>query len=474
VTSTPASAFGEALRRKREDAGLSLRRLAVLVSYSPGWMSRVENGLANPTLQMAQLCDRHLSAGNELTALARCLLAEGPGAPPPARIAPQLPRGMGDLIGRGHDLRFLDRRLSDSAGSGDGMLVSVEGPVGIGKSALAVHWAHSVGGLFPEGVLFADLHGHSSGMSPLSPNTVLEAFLAALGIGAEAMPSGVARRAALFQTLTAGRRILIVLDNAANSAQVQALLPSRSGCAVVITSRRRLTGLAVRDDAAVLSLRPLSESDAVDVLHSFVGTGGEGGQGTSRIAARLCGHVPLALRVAGYRLATSRSPSGLVRDLVDPVTRLDLLSDADDSSVSVRAALERSYLDLDAAAARMFRLLGLTPAGLSAAAAAVLSGQPQRQAQRALDSLLDLHLAGLDGGDYRLGELEGAFAAEKLAIGESAAERAAAVQRLALWSSRRSSAFQRAPVADTASAYLLLEGSNRTTLSARTAVVHGG
>jgi len=484
VTSTPdpvfgealrrKRVFGEALRRKREEAGLSLRRLAALVSYSPGWMSRIENGLANPTLQMAQLCDRHLSVGDELAALAQRIVADGPGAQLPARIPMQLPRGAGVLIGRDLDLGFLDRRMADAASSGDSMLVSVEGPAGIGKTALVVQWAYRVWSRFPDGVLFADLHGHTRGMSPVSPSAVLHVCLTALGVGAKAITSGVARRAALFRTLTSGRQVLIVLDNASNSAQVQALLPGRSACAVVITSRRRLTGLAVRDDASVLSLDPLTESDARDVLHSCVSTGYDAGDRTFRVVARQCGCVPLALRVAGYRLATTRSPSGLVRDLVDPVTRLDPLSDADDSSVCVRTALECSYLNLDAAAARMFRLLSLVPAGLTAAGAAVLGGQPQRSAQRALDGLLDLHLAGLNGGEYRLGELEVAFAAEKLALEESAAERVAALQRLAVWRERRYLVFQQAPAADAASAYALLAGSNRTTLSARTGLVHRG
>lgn len=472
MTSTPASVFGGELRRKREEAGISLRRLAALVSYSPGWMSRVENGKANPTLQMAQLCDRHLSVDDELTTLARRLLGDGPDTRPPARIPIQLPRYAGALVGRESHLGFLDYRMADAARNGDSMLVSIEGSAGIGKTALAVQWAHRVRGRYPDGVLFTDLQGHTSGMSPVSPGAVLHAFLTALGVGAKAIPSGVARRAAYFRTLTAGRQLLIVLDNAANSAQVQALLPGGSACAVVITSRRCLAGLAVRDDACVLGLDPLTEADACEVLHSFVSSDRDVGDGTFRLVARQCGRVPLALRVAGYRLATTRSPSGLVRDLVDPVTRLDPLSDAGDSSACVRTALESSYLDLDVSAARMFRLLSLVPAGLTTAGAAVLGSQPQRTAQRALDGLLDLHLAGLSGGEYRLSELEAALATEKLAQEESAAERRAALQRLAAWRGRRLSAFQRGSAVDAAPARLLLAGGNSTTLSARGGPVH--
>ncbi|MFC6080477.1 helix-turn-helix domain-containing protein [Sphaerisporangium aureirubrum] len=425
------STFGQTLRRKREEAGFSLRRLARLVCYSPGWMSRIENGLASPTLQMAQICDRQLAANGELIALAQDVLINRQRLVLPA----QVPRGTDRLIGRDQELRFLDNRLERSRTTATGMVVSIEGDAGVGKTELAKCWAHRVAESFEDGVLFADLQGYSVEVEPVASEQVLEGFLTALGTEPASVPEGLDQRAALLRTLTARRQILMVLDNAVNSRQVQPLLPNGPGCTVLVTSRRRLKALTVRDMAASLQLDPLAAKDAVDVLQSMAAGACEDEAATTRLLARQCGRVPLALRIAGFLLSTSRRARDLARDMSDPSTRLDLLSDTDDTTLSVRAALERSYQDLDGDAARMFRLLGLVPLGVGAAAASEMSGWPGRRTRRALESLVDVHLAHCDDtGRYVLGELDAAFAAEKAAEEETDAERGAALDRLTAWS----------------------------------------
>ncbi|MFI5822810.1 helix-turn-helix domain-containing protein [Streptomyces rishiriensis] len=421
-----AATFGETLRKKREEAGISLRRLAHLVSYSPGWVSRVENGLVSPTLQMARLCDRQLSADGELVALAHSLLASPQRELPPV----QVPRDTDGLIGRERELQFLDHHLDRSRKDSIGMLVSIEGNVGLGKTATAVRWAHRRAEFFEDGVLFADMQGYSNHVEPLAAEEVLEGFLTALGVDAVDIPASLNQRAAFFRTLTARRRILIVLDNAAGSLQVQPLLPSWHSCAVVVTSRRRLTALAVRNKAVPLPLGPLAAHDAVDVLKSFADdTRGNSEAAAYRVLAGQCGSVPLALRIAGNRLAASGRVQDLVRDLANPATRLDLLSDTEDTTLSIRSALERSYCELDRPAARMFQLLGLTQPGLTALEAAALSDWSVSRSQRALESLTDIHLAYHGDGRYTLDELSSVLAAEKAAAEETEEARMAALER---------------------------------------------
>ncbi|MFE2972826.1 helix-turn-helix domain-containing protein [Streptomyces sp. NPDC059340] len=442
--STQVSTFGETLRKKREEAGLSLRGFADLVSYSPGWVSKIENGLGSPTLQMARLCDNKLSAGGELIGLVQEIPAIRQRVEPPF----QLPRDAECVIGRQRELRILNDCLNRSTKATTGMLVSIEGGVGTGKTSLAVRWAHQVADSFGGGTLFADLQGYSGHHEPVSAKQVLKDFLTTLGVDSVDIPASLGQRAAFFRTLTARRRVLVVLDNAADYPQVQPLLPGGPGCAVVVTSRRRLMELAVRDQAFTLPVGPLAADDAVNVLRSFVGdTRSSAEAAASRVLARQCGYVPLALRIAGFRLATSRPTQELIRDLANPVTRLDLLSDAKDIALSVRAALERSYRDLDKSAARMFRLFGLVPPGLTAPAAAALSDWPMCRSRRALESLVDIHLVHYDGdGRYTLDELNSAFAAERAFAEESAKECMTAMERLADWLKNQSAAMTRRPL----------------------------
>ncbi|WP_019812379.1 helix-turn-helix domain-containing protein [Saccharomonospora halophila] len=404
--------FGAVLRRRREERGLSLRGLAGLICYSPGWLSKIENGLVRPTLPMAMLCDRELATGAEFATLAREFAQRDSESPTPA----QLPRETDGFIGREREIEFLDTSYEGCDRIRRGMLATVEGNAGTGKTALALRWAHRVADRFDDGIMFAGLQGYSANARPLDPGQVLGEFLVALGVGEKNIPSRQEQRASLLRTLTARRRMLIILDDAASSSQVQPLLPSGHDCAVVVTSRRRLTGLTVRNKATSLTLRPMLARESGEVLRSFLGEADyDAKSGAFQRLARQCAHIPLALRIVGARLAsTSLRVEHLVRDLADPETRLDLLSDAEDASLSMRTALERSYRDLDRQSARIFRVLGLSSPDTVPPLARVLSECPHRRAREALHRLADVHLIGdSDGGAYALDELTGAFAAEK-------------------------------------------------------------
>ncbi|MGC0416436.1 helix-turn-helix domain-containing protein [Embleya sp. AB8] len=406
--------FGAALRHHRRQQGLSLRQLAGLVAYSPGWLSRIENGMSTPTMQLARLCDRELATDGVLAALAGSGLATRPGRLRPA----QLPAGPAQFVGREHDLRALDALLAHSTQTHSPLTVSIDGPPGVGKTALMIRWANQVSAAFPDGVLYRDLRGHSADAEPMRPTDVLADFLAALQICAPAVPADVEQRAAMFRSVLAGRRMLVILDNAADSRQVAPLLPGTAGCAAVVTSRRRLTGLAVRAGAAKVSLGPMSPEESFALLCAVVGP--------ERILAEpdaardlgwRCAYLPLALRIAAEQLATRphRSVALLVGELADDGDRLNVLSDGDDPNLAVRSAFWGSYRELDAEASRAFRLLGLYPSNrIQASVAAALIERPLAHTRRLLESLVSVHLLEETGPDrYRLANLLRAYAAER-------------------------------------------------------------
>ncbi|GDY32888.1 ATP-binding protein [Gandjariella thermophila] len=425
--------FGAELRRWRQHRGLSLRRLARLVSYSPGHLSKVEHGSKPPTVELAKACDRVLGTGGQLTELVPRRSEWSARVLRPA----QLPAGAAaGFVGRDDALRRLDEMLSDDPDAV--VLAAIDGPPGAGKTALALRWAHHAAGRFPDGQLYADLRGYVPEGVPARPEEVLEEFLVAFGVPAERIPVGLSRRAALFRSVLADRRVLVVLDNAAGSEQVDSLLPGTAGCGVVVTSRKRLSGLVVRAGARRLTLGAMQPHESVALLRRVIGARRADAESDAvETLAGQCGHLPLALRVAAERVAARphRAVADLVTELAAEGERLDLLATDDDASVAVRAAFSWSYRSLAPEVAAMFRLLGLHPgAEIGLAASAALAGHPEPRVRRWLDALTSAHLLDEVGRDrYRLHDLLREYAAERARVEDGAAEREAAVRRLTDW-----------------------------------------
>ncbi|MFJ6573413.1 ATP-binding protein [Streptomyces sp. NPDC091292] len=329
------------------------------------------------------------------------------------------------------DLEHLDAALGE-----DGVLV-IAGTAGVGKTSLAVHWAHRSKGHFPDGQLYVNLRGYDPG-APLTAALALERFLVALGVPAAAIPTDVEARAALYRTLLADRNMLVVLDNAAGVGQVRPLLPGTGRCLTLITSRSRLSGLVARDGARRVTLEVFEESAAVRLLHET--TGGYRTDDDQDVAelARLCARLPLALRVAAERAAARpRVPlSMLIDDLRDESSLWDALSsDDDDEADAVRTVFAWSYRALPADAARLFRLLGLHPGpDFSAHAAAVIAAIPTGQARRQLDVLVGVHLLEQIGPDrYQFHDLLRAYAIDQTQRLDPPDDRHTTVRRILSW-----------------------------------------
>ena len=333
---------------------------------------------------------------------------------PPRPDAPrQLPGDVGDFVGRAARLVDLDRLLGTERAGG---IAAVVGTAGVGKTAFAVHWAQTRSTRFPDGQLYVDLRGFAR-TQPVSASQALARFLRALGVGGAELPRELDERAALYRSLIAGRRMLVVLDNARDVEQIAQLLPGSSSCSVLVTSRDNLTGLIVRHGAHRLELDVLPPADASALLGALVGARvAAEPEATERLAAQ-CARLPLALRIAAD-IAVS-SPSGrlshLVADLEPAPRRLDLLEAGDDPDTAVRAVFSWSYSRLPPAPAEVFRLIGLhASAEFDAAEVAGFSGLPEPEAQRTLGVLLRLHLVEQAAdGRYRMHELLRIYAAEQ-------------------------------------------------------------
>lgn len=355
---------------------------------------------------------------------------ETPAAEAGVRRVPvrQLPLDLPDFTGRDHlvgELVGLLRRHRDRRAP---VVVALSGPPGVGKSATAVHVAHAVADRFPDGQLHVDLGGTS--VNPRTPGNVLSELLRALGVAAGAMPRRLAERAALLRSTLAGRRICLVLDDAAGAAQVRPLLPGAGGCAVLITARVRMPDL---NGAHAVDVGLLSESEAFRLLADLVGADRAAAQPASTAAiVRSCGYLPLAIRVVGARLAHRPSwPLPMMADrLRDESRRLGELRVGD---LAVDASVTLSYAQLPADAALAFRGLGtLGPVQFPGWVVAALLGRPE--AGDVLDTLVDAHLVEALGADeagqprYRLHDLLRCYAVERAA--ESGENGAAGLRRV--------------------------------------------
>ncbi len=354
-------------------------------------------------------------------------------------VPQQLPLDVPGFTGREAELAQLDGlRVEAGEQPATVVIALVSGTAGVGKTAMAVHWAHRARPHFPDGTLFANLRGYDPAGVPVQPDEVLDGFLRSLGVPPESIPPNVEERSALFRSQLDGRRVLIVLDNAGTSEQVRWLLPASASCLVMVTSRSQLSGLVVRDGARRVPVDSLAVPEALALLRRLMGpVRVDAEPGEAAELARLCGYLPLALCVAAERANTRPHLllADLTQELAEQYDRLDLLAADDDETTAVRAAFSWSYKALAPAAARMFRLLGLHPGpDISLAAVTALSARTRHQARRQLDVLTSVHLLQEISRDrYRFHDLLRVYALDRAHADEPAPERANAVRRVLDW-----------------------------------------
>jgi DNA-binding SARP family transcriptional activator/transcriptional regulator with XRE-family HTH domain len=346
----------------------------------------------------------------------------------------ELPAAVGYFAGRQAELAALADLLDESAGSA-GMLVisAIDGTAGVGKTALAVHFAHQVADRFPDGQLYVNLRGFGPAGQPVTSAATVRGFLDALGVPAGHIPASPDAQAGLYRSVLAGRRALILLDNARDANQIRPLLPAAPGCLVLITSRSQLAGLVAAEGAHLLTLGLLNDEEASELLARRLGDERIAAEpGSVRELTRLCARLPLALAIAAARAAarTAFPLAALAAEMRSAQGRLAAL-DAGDPASSVRVAFSWSYQALGAAAARMFRLLGLHPGpDISARAAASLAGISLVEARRLLAELAAAHLLTEHvPGRYTCHDLLRAYAAEQVAALDDDTARRAALAR---------------------------------------------
>jgi DNA-binding SARP family transcriptional activator/tetratricopeptide (TPR) repeat protein len=353
-------------------------------------------------------------------------------------VPAQLPADVYGFAGRDEPLARLDALLAGMAmaapvGPSAVVISAVSGTAGVGKTALAVHWAHRVADRFPDGQLYVNLRGFDPGGQAMDPADAVRGFLDALGVAVERIPAGLDTQAALYRSLVAGKRILVVADNARDAEQVRPLLPGTATALVVVTSRNRLTSLVASGGARPLALDVLSAVEARQMLTRRLGgerVDAEPDAVDQIIAA--CAGLPLALAIVAARAQQSGFPlAGIASDLDKTDLRLDAL-DAGDSTTDVRAVFSWSYATLTPAAARLFRLLGLRVGpDISTAAAASLAGLPRSDVRRLLAGLTRANLLVEPvPGRYTCHDLLRAYAMDLVDANDSGGERRAALTRL--------------------------------------------
>ncbi|MCW2569520.1 MAG: hypothetical protein JWN54_3617 [Mycobacterium sp.] len=409
------------------------RKAEALAAYRDARVQlRDELGI-EPGTELAHLHQQILESDPSLAAPSAAVVVQvstGPyGAAPPA----QLPHGMPDFTGRDAELDCLDSLL-DSDGARDAVTITaITGTAGVGKTALAVHWAHQVRDRFADGQLYVNLRGFDPTGAAMEPPEAIRGFLDAFAVPTARIPVSLEAQAALYRSLLAGRRVLIVLDNAGDADQVRPLLPGAAGCFVVVTSRNELTGLVAAEDAQSLPVDLLPAAEARQLLGRRLGT--------ARLAAEpvavddiveFCARLPLALTIVAARAATHpHFPlAAIAEELRDSLDPLDAL-DSEDKATDVRAVFSWSYRRLSDGAQHLFRLLGLHAGpDISTPAAASLAGVVPARVRPLLGQLARAHLVEeRSPGRFAFHDLLRAYAGEQAELVDDAADRHVAIRR---------------------------------------------
>lgn len=410
----------EAVRKYSADRG-RLGQLSVTTGVEEFWRPRyaaVEHAFSYRQIQRSETLRIPVPA---------------PPEPHPPVVPHQLPPAVSHLSGRSRELAALTAVIAQNAPAGCAVIALVGGMAGVGKTALAVHWAHKVAGRFPDGQLYVNLRGCDPDGPPMSPDAVVRDFLTALGVPAAQIPATPAARVALYRSLLYDRRMLVVLDNAHTVEQVRPLLPASSGCLVLVTSRSRMAGLIAADGARSVMLDVLAGDTAGDLLARRLGPHRVAAEPRAvRDVVERCGGLPLALVLVATR---ALAHPGVALDTL--AVRLlyggrDPNALAGDPATDLEAAFSWSYRTLSPPAARLFRLLGLHPGqDVSAAAAASLAALPPAEATLRLSELSEAALVTeRRPGWYALHGLVGAYAGDLAAHTDPEDARRAATVRL--------------------------------------------
>jgi tetratricopeptide (TPR) repeat protein/transcriptional regulator with XRE-family HTH domain len=436
-TEDRVTGFGERLRADRVAAGLTQEELAERAGLSSRAIGDLERGVTRRPRR------------DTVRSIARAF-GQAPESRPSGRLGvpAQLPASISHFLGRAAELAKLTQLTSAGTRSSAVTIAVITGMPGVGKTALAVRWAHDVAAQFPGGQFYVNLRGYGEGQ-PMTPGDALAGFLRALGTEERLIPAGMTERAALYRSLIAGQRVLVLADNASQANQVRPLFPGAPGSMVVVTSRDSLAGLVALDGATRLNLDLLSLPDATRLLRILIGQRAEADPQAAKDLAVHCARLPLALRVAAeFVVARETEPlQALVTDLAESYQRQDLTDASSDPPGAMRAAFSWSMQHLDHATARFFRLLSLHPGSdLELHAVAALAGVTVQDAEGKLAVLSRAHLIYRSGihhggihhggihrggvGRYGMHDLLRAFAAEQVQAYETPVARRDAQARL--------------------------------------------
>ena len=413
----PALTFAGLLRQLRAEARLTQEELAEAAGLSPRSVSDLERGINRTARkESAELLAGALGLP---AAVAELFVAAARGRGPvqdvvaarqgtgafAAAATRGLPRDVASFTGRQADLDRLSEGLAGlAAGGGVVGICAIGGMAGVGKTTFAVHAAHRLADSFPDGQFYLPLHAHTRGQRPVDPADALSSLLLTAGVAAAQIPPGLEARAARWRDRVAGKKILLLLDDAASHEQVRPLLPGTGGSLVLVTSRRRLTAL---DDATVISLDTLAPREAAALLTRLSGRPGlQPGDAAVGEIIRRCGYLPLAIGLIASQLRhhPAQTAGSVAASLAAATDRMELMRA---ENLSVAAAFDLSYADLSPGQQRLFRRLGLIPGPtFDAYAAAALDGTGPAQARRQLDELYDQHLISEPApGRYQLHDL---------------------------------------------------------------------
>ncbi|HEU5333534.1 MAG TPA: BTAD domain-containing putative transcriptional regulator [Actinocrinis sp.] len=409
----------------------------MLACYRSGRQADALDAFAHIRAELAE--ELGLDPGRELRELHHRILRADPELLAPregGRIVPrQLPTSAGHFAGRSAELAELTALLDRIGRSGGTAVISaIDGTAGIGKTALALHWGHRNLGSFPDGQLHVNLRGFGPEARPVTPAEAVRGFLDALAVPADRIPLGLDAQAALYRSLLADRRMLVVLDNASDADQIRPLLPAGPTCLALVTSRNPLTGLITSEGAWPVTLNLPTADEAREMLAARLGARRVAAEDKSVSALiELCARLPLALSIAAARAAVDPelTLADLVAQLEDARGRLDAL-DVGDVATDPRAVFSWSYRRLSAPAARLFRLLGLhSGPDISAAAAASLAALPAPAADGLLGELVGARLLDEHApGRYTFHDLLRAYAAERARADDDAQEQRSALRRV--------------------------------------------